>query len=247
MIDIHCHILPGIDDGAGSEQESCMMARMALDDGVTAVAATPHCNVPGRFSNYAGETLAEQFHSLRRLLRDHEIPLPVYTGMEVFVTRDYPRLLRQGRLLPLGSSSYMLLEFAFDESPVFMEHMLQTTLDCGCVPVIAHPERYYCTQDERELLFVWAEKGCVIQLNKGSFFGLFGRRAARTAHWCLEEGCVHLVGSDAHSPYQRTTRLASALDHIARYDSPAIAKFLLEDNPGRILSGKPVQPVFMAF
>ena len=83
MIDLHCHILPGVDDGSSSEEESCRMARLAVESGVTAVCATPHCNVPGCFDNYRTEALEERFLRLARLLRERDIPLRLYAGMEV--------------------------------------------------------------------------------------------------------------------------------------------------------------------
>ena len=113
MIDLHCHILPGVDDGAATEDESCMMARLAVDSGVTALAATPHCGVPGQFDNFVDEHFLARFGALKAMLEREHIPLRLYTGMEVFVTEETPRLLRQGRLLTLGGSRYLLVEFGF--------------------------------------------------------------------------------------------------------------------------------------
>lgn len=100
MIDLHCHILPGVDDGSSSEEESCRMARLAVESGVTAVCATPHCNVPGCFDNYRTEALEERFLRLARLLRERDIPLRLYAGMEVYVTPETPRHLREGKPSP---------------------------------------------------------------------------------------------------------------------------------------------------
>ena len=114
MIDLHCHILPGVDDGSSSEEESCRMARLAVESGVTAVCATPHCNVPGCFDNYRTEALEERFLCLARLLGERDIPLRLYAGMEVYVTPETPRHLREGKLLTLGGSRYLLVEFGFE-------------------------------------------------------------------------------------------------------------------------------------
>ena len=91
MIDLHCHILPGVDDGSATDEESCMMARLAVDSGVTALAATPHCGVPGQFENFADERLMDRFSALERLLEREHVPLRLYTGMEAFVTEQTPR------------------------------------------------------------------------------------------------------------------------------------------------------------
>ncbi len=247
MIDLHCHILPGVDDGAASEEESCMMARMAAESGVTALAATPHCGVPGQFENFADERLMDRFSALERLLERERIPLRLYTGMEVFVTEQTPRHLREGRLLTLGGSRYLLVEFGFDEEPDFAERMLGELLEAGVVPVVAHPERYHFVQPRPECLLRWTEMGCALQVNKGSLLGRFGRRAAQTARWCLGEGCVHLLGSDAHSPWRRTPRMEEAWTYTADFDSPEIADFLLRDNPRRILEDRPIRPVLAEF
>ena len=223
------------------------MARTAWDNGITALVMTPHCNVPGQFDNYAGPLLTKRFQRMEQLLRQQDIPLQVYPGMEVYATPDLPELLAQNRLLPLGNSRFLLLEFGFDEPAGYMERMLQAVKDSGCTPVVAHPERYYCVQDDHDLLYRWADEGFVLQLNKGSLFGMFGRYAYETAHWCLNEGCVHLVGSDAHSPYRRTPRLAEAWEYIADYNSPEIAEFLLRENPRRILNNDSVHPVLAEF
>lgn len=247
MIDLHCHILPGVDDGAASDDESCMMARMAAEDGVTAIAATPHCNIPGMFHNYAEEAFLARFRRLEALLRREQIPLKLYTGMEVFVTEDTPELLRRHQLLTLAGSRYLLVEFGFDESMPFAERMLDAIHREGVVPVVAHPERYRFVQREWRRLLRWAEQGYVLQVNKGSLTGRFGREAAHAARWCLGEGCVHLIGSDAHSPWRRTPLLRQAWEYTAEFDSPEIADFLLRDNPRRVLEDQPVRPVLEEF
>lgn len=241
MIDLHCHILPGVDDGAASEEESCIMAQMAVDSGVTLAVATPHCDPRCGFDNFLTDSLKERFYRLEDTLKEMGIPLSIQTGMEVFVTPETPRHLREGRLLPLGRSHYLLTEFAFDGSAAFAQRMLEELQDQGVRPVVAHPERYRFIQQDPERLFRWLDQGFVLQLNKGSFFGRFGRAAARTAHWCLQEGCIHLIGSDAHSPYQRTPRLSEIHEYISEQVSQETADLLLEENPRRILRDRPVR------
>ena len=113
----------------------------------------------------------------------------------------------------------------------------------GLTPVLAHPERYTCVQDEPRLLRRWAREGTVLQANKGSFFGMFGRRAAAAAHWALADGCLHLIASDAHSPYRRTTRMSDIFDFTADFAAEEIADFLLRQNPADILANRPVYTV----
>ena len=247
MTDLHCHILPGVDDGAASVDESLAMAAMAERNGVRAIAVTPHCNVPGEFDNYAGPELLRRLDALRSAVRQAGVHVELYAGMEVFATAQVPDLLDGGRLLTLGGSRYLLVEFAFDESPDFAGQILGDIAARGVVPVIAHPERYRFIQGEEERLLEWARRGYVLQINKGSLAGRFGRRAARTARWCMASGCVHLIASDAHSPYRRTTRMEEAWELAAAADGPEIADFLLRENPRRILEDRPVRPVLEEF
>ncbi len=163
--------------------------------------------------------------------------------MEVFTTPELPRLLDEGRLLTLGGTRYLLIEFAFGESEWFFDEMLAAVRARGLTPVLAHPERYTCVQDEPRLLRRWAREGTVLQANKGSFFGMFGRRAAAAAHWALADGCLHLIASDAHSPYRRTTRMSDIFDFTADFAAEEIADFLLRQNPADILANRPVYTV----
>lgn len=247
MIDVHCHILPGVDDGAATEEESCMMAALAVESGITDIVATPHCNVPGTPDHYAGSALTDRLNALQALLEREKIPLRLHSGMEVYMTSEVPELLRRKQLMTLAGSRYLLVEFDFDEDPFWAEEMVTALRSEGVVPVVAHPERYYFMQDERRYLLRWIRMGCLLQVNKGSLFGMFGRRASETAHWCLETGCLHCIGSDAHSPYRRTTRLRDIWEYIAEYHSPEAADCLLRDNPGRILRDRTVEPLMAEF
>lgn len=247
MIDLHCHILPGVDDGSASLEESFLMVRMAADSGVTAIAATPHCNIPGRADNYVSPWLRDRFLALARLIREQDLPIRLHTGAEVFATPDLPQLIREKKLLTLGGSRYLLVEFAFGGSLSFAQQTLDAIRKEGLVPIVAHPERYVFVQEDPQCLLRWTSQGVGLQLNKGSLLGTFGRRVQRTARWCLSEGCVHLIGSDAHSPYRRTPRLSEAWEHVADYISPEAADFLLQENPARILQDQPIQAVLDAF
>lgn len=247
MIDLHCHIVPGVDDGASTLEESLRMARLAVDSGVTVIAATPHCNLRDGFANFADEALSHRFGRLCRGLEQAHIPLQICAGMEVYATEELPRMLEDNALLTLGGSRYLLIEFGFGEPRSFADWALETVERFDLIPVVAHPERYYFVQDDPTVLQRWAEQGRVLQVNKGSFFGSFGKPAAKTAHWCLRTGCFHLVGSDAHSPYRRTTRMDDVYEFLADRTSAAVADFLLQDNPARILQDQSVVSVMDQF
>ena len=110
MIDLHCHMLPGVDDGAVTEEEALLMAQVAVESGVTDVVLTPHCNVPEQFDNFNDRRLEQRFLQFEQLLRQSDVPLTPHRGMEVFVTPELPRLWDNGSLLTLGGSRYLLVE-----------------------------------------------------------------------------------------------------------------------------------------
>ena len=238
MVDIHCHILPGVDDGSPSMEDSLEMARMAADSGVTDIIATPHCNLPGDGpKNYRSAALRTGFSRLRQALEQEGIPLGIHPGAEVFCTPELPELLDRRQLQTLGGGRYLLVEFYFDESAEFMEHCFHQIRTRGLTPVAAHPERYDAVQRDPYIIRRWFEGGVVIQLNKGSILGRLGRRAQDTALWLLERGLAHAAASDAHSPDVRTPRMDLLKDLL-----------LLEENPRRILEDRPLvgtdEPIF---
>ena len=189
MVDIHCHILPGVDDGSPSMEDSLEMARMAADSGVTDIIATPHCNLPGDGpKNYRSAALRTGFSRLRQALEQEGIPLGIHPGAEVFCTPELPELLDRRQLQTLGGGRYLLVEFYFDESAEFMEQCFHQIRTRGLTPVAAHPERYDAVQRDPYIIRRWFEGGVVIQLNKGSILGRLGRRARTRPCGCWSEG-----------------------------------------------------------
>lgn len=240
MIDLHTHILPGLDDGSPDLDTSVLMAAVAAESGVTHLVATPHSNQRGAFENYASPELHVRFECLREAVREAGLPLELSLGMEIFGTGDVPRLLRDGRLLTLGGGRYLLIEFGFHEDPLRIERLLDALLAAGYLPVVAHPERYYGLQRMPNYLFDWVNRGIVLQVNKGSLFGRFGRGAQALAGAMLAHGLVGCIASDAHSPDVRTPDLSGAWDYLAERYSEELAQRLLEDNPARILRSEPL-------
>lgn len=240
MIDLHTHILPGLDDGSPDLDTSVLMAAVAVESGVTHLVVTPHSNQRGAFENYASPELHVRFECLREAVCAAGLPLELSLGMEIFGTGDVPRLLRDGWLLTLNGGRYLLIEFGFHEDPLRIERLLDELLAAGYWPVVAHPERYYGLQRMPNYLFDWVNRGIVLQVNKGSLFGRFGRGAQALAGAMLAHGLVGCVASDAHGPDVRTPDLSGAWDYLAERYSEELAQCLLEDNPARILRSEPL-------
>ena len=243
MTDIHCHILPGADDGAETMEDAVQMARMAAASGVRTILATPHCNLPfAEQKNYISTGLRDQFVALARAVKQALIPLAILPGAEVFCTPQVPELLDRRLLLGLAGSRYLLVEFFFDESPDFMNDMLRAIAGRGMIPVVAHPERYDAIQASTQLAQEWVRLGYVLQINKGSILGRLGRGAELAADRLLSDGLAHIAASDAHSPLTRTPELDELRRYLEQAYSPRYARLLLEQNPQRILSDLPVLP-----
>lgn len=240
MIDLHTHILPGIDDGSADFYDTLEMARIAVDSNVTAMVATPHCNIPGMFQNYYGREYIQLFQKTEAMLEKEKIPLTLYTGMEVFVTTDLLELLRAGKILTINGSRYILAEFGFREDPYFVERMLYKLMESGLHPVIAHPERYEFVQDDPQLVYEWRQKGYHIQVNKGSFQRRFGRRAEETAYALLNHNLITVIASDTHGPCQRTPYLMDVYEELSRMYSNKYMDILFQENPRRIIQDKPL-------
>ncbi len=239
MIDIHCHILPDIDDGADSLDEALDMARMAAMSGVTDIVATPHFRGD---LDYLGAMphIKRQYERLLEALDQWDIPIRLHLGAEVLCTPRTVELASQRQLPTIGDTRYVLTEFHFDESFEFMDSALRQIASWGYDPIVAHPERYDAVYRNPQKLKDWANRGYVMQLNKGSVLGALGARAERCAHELLELGLVHLFASDAHSRYQRTPHLESLHNWIENCCDPICARIFLESNPRRVLEGRPM-------
>ena len=221
MIDLHCHILPGVDDGSPDAEISLSMARHAAESGVTAIAVTPHCNLPGFRRNYRGPDYRRQLNDLRELLTQENIPLQLYSGAEVFADPSNIRtLIEQHELITLGGSRYLLVEFDFGLPGSVLLRTLEAIAQRGLVPVVAHPERYDAVQRDPGLAAWCFSRGMLLHL--------------------LSHGLAHLIASDAHDDRFRTTGFRSLLPVLEPICHPDYIALLLHGNPRRILRDEPI-------
>lgn len=237
MIDLHCHILPDLDDGARDLEEALHMAHLAVRSGVTDVAVTPHCTYGG------AQEMALPLQMVRQALKELDIPLRLHPGMEIFGTPETAGLLEAGELLTLNGSRYALVEFSFLSDGVRETQILGRILQAGFVPLVAHPERYEYTQQEPRIIDRWVRMGCQMQINKGSLLGRFGFRIRELALAMVDRGLVAVVASDAHAARVRSTWMYDVWDLLGRQFSPVAAETLLRDNPRRILNNEEIPSV----
>ena len=242
MVDIHCHILPEVDDGAGSLSEALAMARIAVASGVTDLVATSHFQGDGENPGLP-EELYRQFQRLEKALAHEEIPLRIHPGAEILCMYRTVELAREGELPTIGDTNYVLCEFFFDAPYDYMDEILAGIAEVGYRPVIAHPERYEAILREPRRVQRWFRQGYVIQVDKGSVLGAFGGRVQDAACWLLETGFVHILASDAHSARRRTTDLTRLRRWLSEQYPQGYVRLLLEENPGRLLQGRDMAPV----
>lgn len=240
MIDLHVHILPGLDDGAENREEALEMAELALEGGTEILVATPHSNQKGRFENYYSEKLKEAYRDFQEALKREHIPLKICMGMEIFAAEDMCERLEDGSLIGLNGTDVCLTEFPFDAEPYWIGERLEDMLEQKKRPLIAHPERYFCVQDYPGLLYEWLRMGCMTQMNKGSIFGRFGRRAGRAAETLLKYDLITCIASDAHSSYMRTTYMGDIWDYVEERFGEGAAYRLLQENPEKIIENREV-------
>jgi Capsular polysaccharide biosynthesis protein len=238
MIDIHSHILPGVDDGSDSMETSLEMLSMAAESGVKVIFATPHANSPGEFENYSSDRLRFALMELRQAAADEGIPLKICRGMELFATDDLPELLRDGIVWTMNGTKYFLTEFAFDEDPDFCFETIERSRNYGFRPIIAHPERYFFIQEDPQIAYELCMAGSALQLNKGSLLGRFGPDVQETAELLIEHRLAACVASDAHGVESRTTDMYEVAELINRRWGSRLTRLLLRENPAKIIAGE---------
>ena len=232
MIDLHTHILPGLDHGPGDWDEALEMCRIAVADGITTLAATPH--VSEVFPNSA-QRIEAAVAELRLRLGDAGIPLTVHVGGDYHVRPD----LSPRNVLTLGGNGrYFLLEFPYQVIPPRADAFITTLIDRGLSPIVTHPERTASLQRDWHRLEPLVKAGALVQVTGGSLLGEFGPAANAAAKHFLKKGWVHLLASDAHWVHERSPRLAEARAAAARVVGESAAQALVDQNPRAILEGR---------
>jgi len=240
LIDLHAHILPGLDDGSGDFTESLAMAAVGLKDGIHTIVATPHV-LQGVFDNDRNEILSA-VTSLNQILQEHNIAVNILPGAEYYLEADLPLKLAQGELLAINDNGrYLLVELPSAFIPEYTAQVLYEIQLQGITPIIAHPERNAGFTRRPAALQEMISRGILAQLTSASITGLFGRRIKQTAYSFLQRGLVHLVSSDAHSSRGRAPLLSQAYREIEKYLGPDIAELLVIHNPRSIIEGESIE------
>lgn len=236
MIDLHCHILPHIDDGPDNLPTALEMARLQVADGVTVVACTPHI-MPGLYHN-SGPQIRKACGQLQRALDDKGVDLRLTTGAENHIVPDFAAGLRSGRLLALADSRYVLVEPPHNIGPIRLDDLFFQLSTAGYVPVLAHPERL--TWIKQDYVRRLARHGVWMQITAGSLTGAYGSSARRLAEWMLDEGYVHIISTDAHDIERRAPNLSEGYERASRRVGACEAEHLVLTRPRGVIANDPV-------
>lgn len=223
MVDIHCHLLPLVDDGPSSVEHALQLAEQAVEEGITRIIATPHLYHP-QFETSDVDvplTVAE----LNVLLKQRDIPLTVYPGHEVRLIGELIEEMEAGVALPLAASRYILIEFPSTGIPSYARQVFAELISDGYIPIIAHPEKNKAIIQNPQLLFDLISNGAISQVTCASLIGKYGKDVQRFAVALLENGLAHLVASDAH----HTTKRPFYWEQCRKFLSEKLEDWLYEE------------------
>ena len=243
MIDLHCHILHDLDDGAQTAVESMQMAQAFVHWGYRTVAATPHM-VPGTPWIPSIDRINARVAALNQTIADAGLELEILPGMEIALDPQIPDLLDDDRLLPLGNASCLLIEPSFQQLPPGWEQVIFSILAKGYSILLAHPERCVQLAANPGLIDRLIGSGVYLQVNWGSFFGQYGRAVARKALSMAGNGQIHCLATDSHHPgWHNPARIQAATANLRAIIGPENLQRITTDNPRRVLNGEVPQPM----
>ncbi len=236
MIDIHSHIVPGVDDGPRTMRESVAMLEIAIESGTTDIVATPHANLEYSFDPEVIST------TLAKLEKKTKGAIRIHRGCDFHLSFDnIEDAIRHPTKYTINGANYLLVEFSdlliFQNTGEIFDHLM----DAGMIPIITHPERNWLLHQRLKELEEWAAKGVLLQVTALSFTGRFGRTAKKFSELLMEHGLVHFIASDAHDPEDRTPFLADVYRQIARRYGSEWAERLFVSNPRATLTGDAIE------
>jgi protein-tyrosine phosphatase len=234
MIDLHHHCLPGVDDGPGSMAEAVDLCKMAADEGIDTIVATPHV-LRGRWRS---GTRAEYASILDELRSKAGTPRRILLGSEYFFGHDMDEMLRNESILPLAGSRYVLVEFASHAIPPLVREPLYRAQLEGWTPLIAHPERNLVFRSNPEILASLLRIGVKTQVTTGSMTGDFGKEAEAASIDWLQRGWIHVMATDAHNTIKRPPRFQAARRRVVELAGEEIAQALFSENPKSIVENR---------
>ena len=245
MIDIHAHILPGVDDGPSSMEESIQMARLAYEDGIKMMVATPHNrDVAGTSSSSTVRSLVNQ---MNQHLESEGVDFRVLLGMENHLEMDMPEQLEKGLAVPIENTHYVLVELPFEVYPFYTDDVLVQIQLTGLRPIIAHPERTNAIQDDPQILVDLIAKGALSQITSVSIVGKFGKKVETFTKEILKRNLVHIIASDCHTAYGlRKPIMSEGLHAAAKVVGYVAAEMMVKEIPDAVVNDRKLDVDYLA-
>ncbi|RMF97242.1 MAG: tyrosine protein phosphatase [Candidatus Schekmanbacteria bacterium] len=240
MIDIHCHILPSIDDGSKSLEESIEMARIAERDGIRKIVATPH-QLEGLYQP-TSETILLKIALINKTLQDLGSRIEILPGSDVHIAADLVPKIESGEILCINRKNYILLEFPNQFVPDRILKLLENLFLKNIIPIITHPERNFLFQRHPNLLCDMIKAGALTQITAMSITGEFGKEAKKCAKKMLTHGMTHFIASDSHSSNHRPPVISTCIKHLKKIISDEEIEELVSGNPEMAITGRRIYP-----
>lgn len=240
MLDLHCHILPNIDDGARSWEDSFALARLAVDEGITHILATPH-HLNGKFENKKQDVI-ELTEELQQRLDAEKIPLEVFPSQEVRLSGDILAGIENDEILFVDETNkYLLIEFPTMTIPHYAEQLFFSLQQKGITPVIVHPERNQEIIENPDRLLEFIERGALAQVTASSYTGVFGKKIAELSSQLIDANLVHVLASDAHNTRGRAFNMKEAFQKLEKeFGKEKVREF--QQNAKDLINGDYIQP-----
>ena len=238
MIDLHCHILPGIDDGPETMEESLQMAKEAAQQGIHTIVATPH-HQNGKYHNER-QVILQKVHQLNEVLKEQDISIKILPGQEIRLYGEFLQDYDSGTILTKNETGkYVLVEFPSNHVPRYAEALLYDIQLKGLIPIIAHPERNAEIIERPNLLYDLVNKGALSQVTAASLTGGFGKKIKKFSMQLIEHNLTHMIASDAHNTTSRSFKLREAYD-VLQKEFGTDVHYLFQETVYSIISGQSI-------
>lgn len=238
MIDIHCHILPNVDDGSESLEESIEMAKIAESEGITKIVNTSHCHFDFKYKK--GNELKLELEKFNQALKEENINIEVLLGNELYYTSDLIERFDELDFFSMNNSKYILMEFSPINFPKNIEDVIYEIKIRGYIPIIAHAERYKQVQEDVNIVLDCIKEGALIQVNASSILGKNGEKAEDTSKKLLDNNMVHFVATDAHSSNRRRPLIKDSYNYILKNYGKEVAEKLFIENPTSVIENRDI-------
>lgn len=240
MIDLHSHILPGIDDGAKNMEESIALARAAVAEGITHILATPHHKAHGW--NNEKKEIIQLVKQVQAEVDRNDIPLTIFPGQEVRLYGELIEDMDAGKIQFIDEGNqYVMIEFPSAEIPTYTEQLFYRLQHKGVIPIVVHPERNQGVLKDPNQLKKLIDKGALAQLTAGSYVGSFGKEAEKLSRDLIEADMIHYIASDAHNTTSRTFHLKAAYEQLEKeYGTSLVERY--QQMTKDLVNGEPVFP-----